>query len=209
MQDIVIKTLSTEELETQRLELSKKVSSMLSTGCATIFLRELCDQTGYDVSYRQKLGYIWCFFRWSDDTDILYTSRADWSWPDAKRYASHLILQKLKSHTSKIDESYDYKVYNPSMILLLSMYSREIARRSPLHATSAVLEIAHKKKMNIKWNVEKSATSYSCWCAATYKYTPFSKIIRTPTVNVSFKIGAMDEAKKLASTRMLEMLKYV
>lgn len=205
MQDIVIKTLSTEELEIQRTELAKKVTSMLSTGCAINFLKELCEQTGFDISYRQKLGYVWCFFRLAADTGILHTARADWSWPDAKRYASHLILQQLKDHTSGVN-AYDYKAYNPSMILLLSMYSREIARRSPLHATSAVLEIAQKKKMNIKWNIVRTTMSWSCWCVASYKYKK-STMIRTSTVNVPDKIGAKDEAKKLASKRMLEMLK--
>lgn len=199
MQSIFIKTLSTEELKEHYLILSKQITD----GCPISYLKELCDKMKYNVSYRLKGGYNWCFFRLSEGSPIIFVVRSECSNIDSKMIVSRDIIRQLLDFDVPTHKEFDESKYNKSLILLAGLYAREIAKRSPLHPSIAVANIAMKKRMNVKWRLEKTTEGWSCYCIANRKFGA-GKTLRV-YASSSFK----DECKKLASVNMLKLISSI
>lgn len=201
--NFITKMLSTEELRVQMIDLSKQTTDMLSKSCAITFLKELCDALNYDISYRINQGYLWCFFRANVFSRIMFVTRLPCGPIDVKRLVSHLMIQKIQQDSWPLHKEYEPRNYNYSLILLLKEYSREFAKRTPLHPTQAVQELALKKGYKVKWEFEINQDRWVCTCVASKS----KKItIRGKSSVVPFGDDAKKEAKRLASVFIFNTL---
>lgn len=166
-----VRTLSSEELKIKFDELSKKVTDMSSVSCANTYLKEQCDKYGYDLSFRKTQQFEWCFFRADEEGPVLAVTKGRMNYfitPTGKekwassRQAAHRMIEKL-SYDDLFELPYQPELYNEKLINLRKIYNREIQKRSPLHITSAVLEIAVAKNYKVEWHISKNETSFYGW----------------------------------------------
>lgn len=207
MQSALIKILPTEELKAQYLSLSRQVTEMQSVSCPIGYLKELCDKMKYNVSYRLKGEYNWCFFRLSETSPIIFVARSEWSNIDSKMIVSRNIIRRLLEFDVPVHKEYDESKYDDSLILLVGLYAREVAKRSPLHPSVAVANIAMKKRMTVRWRFEKSVEGWTCYCVANHKFGR-GKTLRV-SASAPVKEGSKDECKRLASVNMLKLMSSI